>query len=71
VSGLLTPPGDVGALAAAIADLLERPKSELSRMGEAGQAHVRANFSVERMQHETLALYESLLVQAKNERRQE
>lgn len=61
VSGLLTPPGDAGALAAAIANLLEQPKSELSRMGVAGQAHVRANFSVERMQQETLALYESLV----------
>lgn len=61
VSGLLTPPGDAAALAAAIANLLERPKSELSRMGAAGQAHVRANFSVERMQQETLALYESLV----------
>ncbi len=61
ISGLLTPPGDACALAAAIADLLERPKSELSRMGEAGRAHVRANFSVERMQQETLALYESLV----------
>lgn len=61
ISGLLTPPGDAGALAAAIADLLQRPKAELSRMGEAGQAHVRANYSVERMQRETLALYYSLL----------
>lgn len=61
ISGLLTPPGDAGALAAAIADLLQRPTSELCRMGEAGQAHVRANFSVEHMQRETLALYESLL----------
>lgn len=61
VSGLLTPPGDAAALAAAIANLLERPKSDLSRMGEAGQAHVRANFSVEQMQRETLALYESLV----------
>ncbi|MDE2474989.1 MAG: glycosyltransferase family 4 protein [Alphaproteobacteria bacterium] len=61
VSGLLTRPGDAGALAAAIANLLERPKSDLARMGEAGQGHVRANFSVERMQQETLALYESLV----------
>lgn len=68
VSGLLTPPGDAAALAAAIANLLERPKSELSRMGEAGQAHVRANFSVERMQQETLALYESLVTSVENER---
>ena len=62
VSGLLIPPGNSAALAAVIANLLERPMSELSRMGEAGQAHVRANFSVERMQRETLALYESLLI---------
>ena len=61
VSGLLTPPGNSAALAAAIANLLDRPKSELSRMGEAGQAHIHANFSVERMQRETLALYKSLL----------
>lgn len=66
ISGLLTPPGDAGALATAIANLLERPKSELSRMGEAGQAHVRANFSVEQMQRETLTLYESLLSGIRN-----
>jgi glycosyltransferase involved in cell wall biosynthesis len=68
VSGLLTPPGDAEALAAAIGNLLDRPKSELARMGETGQAHVRANFSVERMQRETLALYESLVTSMHNER---
>jgi glycosyltransferase involved in cell wall biosynthesis len=63
VSGLLTPPGDADALAAAIADLLSRSPEQLRKMGEAGRAHIRGNFSLEKMQSETLALYRSMLRQ--------
>ena len=60
-TGLLTPPGDAGALAAAIKDLLGRPNDELHAMAEKGRAHVVANYSLEQMQQETLDLYRSLL----------
>ena len=56
VSGLLVPPRDPHALAAAIVRLLE--DAELGRrMGEAGLARVRERFTVERMVAETAALY--------------
>ena len=61
VSGLLTPPGDAPALAAALQDLLTRSRAELDEMGRKGRAHVAANFSVEQMQNETLKLYRTLL----------
>ena len=61
ISGILTPPGDSGALAAAIADLLARSVRDLCAMGEKGRAHVVANFSIEGMQEQTLDLYRSLL----------
>lgn len=63
VSGLLTPPGDADALAAAIADLLSRSPEQLRKMGEAGRAHISGNFSLEKMQSETLALYRLMLRQ--------
>jgi glycosyltransferase involved in cell wall biosynthesis len=61
ISGVLTRPGDAAALAAAIRDLLERPEAQLRAMGEKGREYVRENFSVERMQDETLNLYRSLV----------
>ena len=61
VSGLLTPPGDVFALATALGDLLTRSHAELAEMGRKGRAHVVTNYSVERMQSETLKLYRTLL----------
>jgi glycosyltransferase involved in cell wall biosynthesis len=36
---------------------------ERRRIGEAGRAHVRANFSLDRMCADTLALYRRLLLQ--------
>ena len=61
VSGLLAPPGDASALSEAIAGLLSRSDAELEAMGARGRAHVQANYSVERMQNETLRLYRTLL----------
>ena len=61
VSGLLTPPADASALAAALGDLLTRSQAELEEMGRKGRAHVVANYSVERMQNETLKLYRTML----------
>lgn len=61
VSGLLVPPGDAAALADAIADLLSRPASDLTAMGNAGRAHIGAHYTVERMCEATLALYREVI----------
>jgi glycosyltransferase involved in cell wall biosynthesis len=47
VSGLLVRPGDAGALARALNELLDDPERQ-REMGEAGRAHVDANFSPDR-----------------------
>lgn len=60
-TGLLVPPGNVTALANALADLLARPKEALAAMGAKGRAHVVQNFPLERMCAETLAVYRELL----------
>ena len=57
VNGILVPPRDPQALAAAIVGLLE--DADLGRrMGEAGLARVRERFTVERMVAETAAVYQ-------------
>jgi glycosyltransferase involved in cell wall biosynthesis len=60
-SGLLIPPGNTEALGHALRALLSAPDEERRRMGEAGRAHVRANFSLERMCADTIAVYRRLL----------
>ncbi len=60
VSGLLVPPRDPEALAAAVLHLLERP-DEARRLGEAARRRVLADFSVDRMVAGYEALYRSLL----------
>ncbi len=57
VSGLLVQPGDPVALANALADILARRAADLFAMGNAARAHIRANYTVERMCTETLGLY--------------
>jgi glycosyltransferase involved in cell wall biosynthesis len=61
-SGLLVLPGDPARLAAAIRTLMAMSDEERRRMGECGRAHVRENFSLERMCADTIALYRALLV---------
>jgi glycosyltransferase involved in cell wall biosynthesis len=55
-TGLLVPPRDHQALAAAIVRLLTTPGLQ-QRLGEAGLARVRERFSLERMLRETVAVY--------------
>lgn len=55
-SGLLFESGDAGALADAVVELLSDP-ALAARLGAAGQARVRAGFSLESMARGTLAAY--------------
>ena len=60
VTGVLVPPGDIGALARAIQSLLEDP-ARCRSMGDAGARRIRERFSWERTAEETLSLYEEVL----------
>jgi glycosyltransferase involved in cell wall biosynthesis len=59
-TGLLVPPRDPGALAAAVLRLLDHPEERV-RMGVEATRRAEAEFSVERMAREHEALYASLL----------
>lgn len=56
-TGLLVPPDDPAALAGALARVLDDPGS----LGQAGRAHAREHFSVERMARRTLDVYRAAL----------
>lgn len=60
-TGVLVLPGNVTALADALAAMLGRPRVELAMMGASGRAHIVRNFSLERMCADTLAVYRELL----------
>ena len=68
-TGLLVPPGDAPALAAAIAELLE-DEALRRRCGTAGLDRVRQLFAVERMVDETLQVYRELAAAPPARRRQ-
>ncbi len=61
VTGWLTRPGDVEALAHAIDEALDLPQKSFDEMGEKGRARVEAYFSKETMCSQTLAVYQELL----------
>jgi glycosyltransferase involved in cell wall biosynthesis len=60
VTGILVPPGDAPALAAACAQLL-RQRERAARMGNAGRERVRAEFGIERLVRDIEELYRELL----------
>ncbi|HEU4560701.1 MAG TPA: glycosyltransferase [Longimicrobium sp.] len=60
-TGLTVPPADVGALAAALATLLDDADLR-GRMGEAGRLRIELELSAERMAERTLALYREAAV---------
>jgi len=59
-TGLLVPPDDPAALAAAVSDLLDDP-ARASAMGEAGRARALTEFSVERMAERTVSVYDEVV----------
>ena len=65
-TGLLVPPGDAGAIATAVARLLD-DRELAGRLGGAARSLIRERFSVERMVHSTEQLYSELL--ARKQRR--
>ena len=62
-TGLLVPPGDSKALAAALRQLLSRDATSLLAMGMKGRAHIAAQFTVEKMCADTIAVYRMLLAE--------
>lgn len=58
-TGLLVPPADPLALAAAIERILADPPLA-ARLGEAGRQHVQQNFGLRRQVEETIAVYREL-----------
>jgi glycosyltransferase involved in cell wall biosynthesis len=62
VEGLLVPPADPSALAAALLRLLRDP-AERARMGAAGRRRVDAEFLVDRMVEGTIAVYEEAIAE--------
>lgn len=60
ISGLLVPPGDAAALAAALLRLIADPEL-CKRLGKAGQRRWQDEFTLERAGRATLALYREVL----------
>src|SRR5262249_16038980 len=63
-TGFLVPPGTPSALVAKIEYLLANPDIA-KRMGEAGEARLRREFSIMRMVEETVKLYELTIANSK------
>lgn len=59
-TGVLVPPGDAPALAAALGDLLSQPE-RARRLAAAGRAHVLEHFTIEQSARRSETLYEELL----------
>jgi glycosyltransferase involved in cell wall biosynthesis len=66
-NGFLAPPHEPEALAAAMARLEGMPVAERSALGEAGLAHVRASFDIERVADRWIELYRELLGDAERD----
>ena len=60
-TGIVVPPGDAPALAAAVTTLLEGSQEELRQHGLAARQRIEQNFGVRRMVENFESLYESML----------
>lgn len=60
-TGFLVPPKDPSALAQAMLRLMDLPKEERQKMGQAGREHVLVNFSLERVVDMWESLYTELI----------
>ncbi|NQV81968.1 MAG: glycosyltransferase family 4 protein [Alphaproteobacteria bacterium] len=63
INGLLVRPGDAGALARALSDLLKDPDRR-REMGERGGKIAKENFDVESVAEETVSIYREILASA-------
>ena len=61
VTGYLSAAGDVGALADYLGTLIQMPRAQRLAMGAAGYARVRALFTTQSLQSQTLALYQRVM----------
>lgn len=60
-TGLLAPPGDAGAFARRLMDLLRMTQAERDAMADRGRRHARTHFSADAMVEGTFAVYRKLL----------
>jgi glycosyltransferase involved in cell wall biosynthesis len=67
-NGLCVPPDQTDALYRAIKQLVEDP-AQRQRMGKRGREIAEAEFSLERICHETLAVYQNVLAASRRQQR--
>ncbi len=60
-TGWLVPPNDADALAGALAEVLALTPAQHATLSLRARAHVSSEFTLDRLQRETLAVYDSLL----------
>lgn len=60
-TGLLVPPGDVEALAAALKTMMAMPPAQRHAMATAARARIESHFSIETMTAATLSVYKDLV----------
>jgi glycosyltransferase involved in cell wall biosynthesis len=66
VTGLLTPPGDVEGMSAALAHLLSEPRLR-EQMGSAARARATSHFSLQHQVDQLLELWSGIVRDHKNE----
>jgi glycosyltransferase involved in cell wall biosynthesis len=59
-SGRVVPPGDTGALAGAVVELLSLPEAEKAEIGRSARKRIVDNFSLPAVAERYESLYESL-----------